>query len=57
MKSMERYIEFNDKHIDDSTIFSGSFPHNNLNIALKTVFETLNIKYSEKEKRNIKLRY
>jgi ferric-dicitrate binding protein FerR (iron transport regulator) len=50
-------IEFNDKDIDDSTIFSGSFPHNNLNIALKTVFETLNIKYSEKEKRNIKLRY
>lgn len=50
-------ITFNAETIDDSTIFTGSFPHNNLNVALKTVFETLDIKYSEKEDRNIKLRY
>ena len=50
-------LSFNADDIDDSTIFSGSFPHNNLNVALKTVFETLHIKYIEKEKRNIKLRY
>ncbi len=50
-------IKFDSKAIDDATIFSGSFPHANLNIALKIVFETLHIKYIEKEKRNIKLRY
>ena len=50
-------ITFNAETIDNSTLFTGSFPHNNLNVALKTVFETLNIKYSEKEERNIKLRY
>ncbi len=54
----EQYqIEFDDKSISDSDIFTGSFPHDSLNVALKTVFETLNIKYTEKEKRNIKLRY
>ena len=54
----EQYqIEFDDKSINDSDIFTGSFPHDSLNVALKTVFETLNIKYTEKEKRNIKLRY
>ncbi len=51
------HIKFDAEAIDDATIFTGSFPHNNLNIALKTVFETLDIKYSEKEKRNIKLRF
>jgi ferric-dicitrate binding protein FerR (iron transport regulator) len=50
-------IKLDSESIDDATIFSGSFPHNNLNVALKTVFEALNIKYNEKEKRNIKLRY
>ncbi|WP_296382619.1 FecR family protein [Winogradskyella sp.] len=50
-------IKFDTDAIDDTTIFSGSFPHNNLKVALKTVFETLHIKYFEKEKRNIKLRY
>ena len=53
----EYNIIFNTENINSSTIFTGSFPHNNLNVALKTVFETLNIKYSEKEDRNIKLRY
>lgn len=50
-------IGFDTEGIDDSEIFTGSFPHDSLNIALKTVFETLNITYNEKEKRNIKLRY
>lgn len=50
-------INFDTNSINDSDIFTGSFPHDSLNIALKTVFETNNITYSEKEKRNIKLRY
>jgi transmembrane sensor len=54
----DRYnVEFDTEAIDSNTIFSGSFPHNNLKVALRTVFETLDIKYIEKEKRNIKLRY
>ena len=50
-------ITFDAEAINDKDVFTGSFPHNNLNIALKTVFETLNINYNEKENRNIKLRY
>ncbi|MCT4628271.1 FecR family protein [Winogradskyella sp.] len=50
-------VAFNTEAIDDSETFTGSFPHDSLSIALKTVFETLNITYNEKEKRNIKLRY
>ncbi|WP_299128759.1 FecR family protein [uncultured Winogradskyella sp.] len=50
-------ITFDTKAINTKDIFTGSFPHNNFNIALKTVFETLNINYNEKENRNIKLRY
>jgi len=50
-------ISFDTIDINDADVFTGSFPHNNLNIALKTVFETLNITYNEKENRNIKLGY
>ena len=50
-------IKIDSKSIDDTTIFSGSFPHNNLHVALITVFDALHMKYNEKEKRNIKLRY
>ena len=50
-------IKIDSELIDDSTIFSGSFPHKNLNIALITVFDALHMKYNEKEKRTIKLRY
>ncbi|MEO1031299.1 MAG: FecR domain-containing protein [Bacteroidota bacterium] len=59
MKALEdQYqINFDASAVKDSEIFTGSFPHDSLNIALKTVFETLNITYHEKEKRNIKLRY
>ena len=50
-------IKIDSELIDDSTIFSGSFPHKNLNIALITVFDALKIRYNEKEKHKIKLRY
>lgn len=50
-------VKFDTKNINNEELFTGSFPHDSLNIALKTVFETLNITYFEKEKRNIKLRY
>ena len=50
-------IKIDSESIDNSTIFSGSFPHKNLNIALVTVFDALKMMYNEKEKRNIKLRY
>ena len=54
----EQYnIKIDSELIDDSTIFSGSFPHENLNIALITVFDALKIRYNQKEKRKIKLRY
>ncbi|MFP4846424.1 FecR family protein [Winogradskyella sp. PE311] len=50
-------IRFDSNDINDTDVFTGSFPHDSLNIALKTVFRPLNIKYIEEEKRNIKLRY
>ena len=50
-------IKIDSESIDDSTVFSGSFPHDNLNIALITVFDALNMKYNKNDNRNIKLRY
>ena len=50
-------IKIDSESIDNSTIFSGSFPHKNLNIALVTVFDALKMSYNKKEKRKIKLRY
>ena len=50
-------IKIDSELIDDSTIFSGSFPHKNLKIALITVFDALKIRYNQKEIRKIKLRY
>ena len=50
-------IKIDSELINDSTIFSGTFPHENLNIALITVFDALKIRYNQKEKRKIKLRY
>ena len=50
-------IKIDSESIDNSTIFSGSFPHKNLNIALVTVFDALKMRYNKKEKSNIKLRY
>jgi ferric-dicitrate binding protein FerR (iron transport regulator) len=50
-------VVFETKEIDEEVVFSGGFPHGNLNMALTTVFDALSIKYIEKENRNIKLRY
>ena len=50
-------IKIDAASIDDTTIFSGSFPHNNLGVAFTTVFDALGITYNETQKRNIKLRY
>lgn len=41
--------------VDLSQIYTGSFTHKDLNIALKTVFGSLQIQYVEKEKGNIYL--
>ena len=50
-------IKIDSESIDDTTVFSGSFPNNNLHVALITVFDALEMKYNKKEKPNIKLRY
>nr|WP_321236883.1 FecR family protein [uncultured Psychroserpens sp.] len=42
-------------HVDQTLIYTGSFTHNDLDTALKTVFKSLQIGYTEKEKRNIYL--
>lgn len=39
-------IKFDTSQIDDSVIFTGSFDNKNLSIALESVFETVNIKYT-----------
>ncbi|MEM5564339.1 FecR family protein [Psychroserpens sp. AS72] len=43
------------KEINSNLIYTGSFTHKDLNIALKTVFNSLQIRYIEKEKGNIYL--
>lgn len=48
-------IKIDDSKIDDSVIYSGSFTHDNLKTALKTVFETLNMRYTEKNDKSIEL--
>ena len=48
-------IKFNKNNIDDSIVFTGSFAHGNLDVALKTVFNALHITYIEKEKDKIEL--
>ncbi|WP_456439986.1 FecR family protein [Psychroserpens sp.] len=48
-------IEINSDTIDNNIIFTGSFTHESLNTALKTVFKSLQIQYFEKEKGNIYL--
>jgi len=37
-------------NIDNSLIFTGSFPHDNIDLALKTVFDTAQIKYNKIDK-------
>lgn len=45
----EKYnVVFEENQINDTLLFTGSFTHSNIDIALKTVFETLEIKYTKK---------
>lgn len=48
-------IEIYSDAIDTNIIYTGSFTHESLNSALKTVFKSLQIQYFEKEKGNIYL--
>ncbi|OUS02512.1 hypothetical protein A9Q86_03125 [Flavobacteriales bacterium 33_180_T64] len=48
-------ITIHSKSIDNTIIYTGSFTHNDLDTALKTVFKSLQIRYIEKEKGNIYL--
>ncbi len=43
-------IEIDASRIDESLIFTGSFSHKKLEIALASVFKTMKIKYQKKEK-------
>ena len=43
-------IEIDANNINDSMIFTGSFSHKDLEIALASVFKTMNINYKKKEK-------
>ena len=46
----EQYkVNFDTHQIDNSILFTGSFTHTNLETALNTVFETLQIEYIKKE--------
>ncbi|WP_299437387.1 FecR family protein [uncultured Aquimarina sp.] len=38
-------ITINTKNIDTDIIYTGTFPNNNINVALKTVFSTLGLQY------------
>ncbi len=44
-------IKFDTSQIDESIIFTGSFDNKNLNVALASVFETVNIKYTILDKK------
>ncbi len=46
-------INFDSSHIDDTVKFTGSFPHNDLQKALASVFKTLGIKYIVKNRQVI----
>jgi len=50
-KALEKQYElqFEYDSFDDSILFTGSFPNNNKEIALKTVLKSVNLKYSTQE--------
>ncbi|MCK8482031.1 FecR domain-containing protein [Psychroserpens algicola] len=48
-------IKIDSKNIDQTLVYTGSFTHKDLDIALQTVFKSLEIRYIEKEKGNIYL--
>jgi len=52
IKALEKQynLKFITTKIDDSLIFTGSFSHKNIEIALASVFKTMNISYSKKDK-------
>lgn len=53
IKAMEKQfnVKFDTSLINDSVIFTGSFDNKDLNVALKSVFETFNIKYTILDKK------
>ncbi len=48
-------LNIDSKNIDDSIIFTGSFTHKNIDIALKSIFNALDIKYKKVNSKLIKL--
>lgn len=48
-------IEINANKIDNTRLFTGSFGHDNLKIALASVFKSMDIKYHENEKGMVSL--
>ncbi len=44
------HIKIDDSNINNSVIFTGSFNHNDINIALKTIFDALSINYKKTNK-------
>jgi len=50
-------IEIDANAIDDSLIFTGSFTHKNIDVALASVFKTMEIKYEKKKNKLVKLNF
>jgi ferric-dicitrate binding protein FerR (iron transport regulator) len=51
----EYNISIDASQVDTSILFSGAFPHNDTKVALQTVFGSLDIKYENISKGNLKL--
>lgn len=51
IKSIEKQYNLTviSNHVDITRVYTGSFTHNNLDVALATVFKTMNIKYLKKD--------
>lgn len=49
------HIDIDASEIDTATIFTGSFTHDSLQLALRTTFDPLNIKYTHEKETIIKL--
>ena len=57
IKALEKQynIVINAKNVDGDMRFTGSFTHTNVKIALRTVFESLEIKFAFKDEKTIDL--
>ena len=57
IKSIEKQYNLTviSNQVDITRVYTGSFTHNNLDVALATVFKTMNIKYLKKDKGIISL--